>query len=393
MSSQRCPTCKGQEFEICASNPAHTINYGTVVFSQKIDNALCRTCGQVQNYPQPSEEELGKIYRAMTRNVVEGVVHDYSTLPIESAQYEFVMAHAALPGSPRVLDIGCSLGGFLSLFAQNGARVVGCEPSQADGKVAAARGIEIVPRMFSLADYSPASFDLIALRFVFEHLSDPARMLADLKTLLKPGGMVFIEVPDLAHSFIGLDDFFSFGHTFTFSSETLQQMVEAEGYSVAKLAECNNRDLPRRTFPSLRLLATPDGHVPVLKSHVSRSLELVRSYDDARRALVVAIGTRLEQAGVAQAQRLVIYGAGTHSAELLLAFPWLINSCMAFVDGNRELQGHDYFGRPVLSPSELPVLNAERIIISAREAESEILSYLASIGLAERAIPLYSGER
>jgi 2-polyprenyl-3-methyl-5-hydroxy-6-metoxy-1,4-benzoquinol methylase len=389
MAVHQCPVCSETDFEVCAVNPAHTINCGVSVFTKRIVNAICNGCGLVQNVPSLSDEELGEIYRAMTRNIQDGVNVDYSSLPIEHAQHDYVLKHFQLSSDASVFDIGCSLGGFLELFKQKGAQVVGCEPSESDGQVAKARGIEIVPRMFEVGDYAPQSFDLIALRFVFEHLRDPAAMLRDLRTLLKPTGVVFIEVPDLAHPFVGLDDFFSFGHTFTFSRETLQQAAEQCGYRVVALTECDNRDLPRRTFPSLRMIATPSETAVPLASFEERSRGLVTAYADARRLLIQKISDRMEAACVRDSKNLVVYGAGTHSAELVQAFPWLLDQCIAFVDGNRDLQGHQYFERPVLSPNRLPDLGADQIVISAREAETEIANYLETLGLSSLAVRLY----
>jgi SAM-dependent methyltransferase len=335
-----------------------------------------------------AEAELEEIYQAMTRNVQEGVRTDYASLPIESAQHAFVLDCLKLPPEACILDIGCSLGGFLDLFRKAGARVVGCEPSLADGRVARERGIEIVPRMFFAGDYETESFDLIALRFVFEHLKDPTAMLQDLRGLLRPNGAVFIEVPDLAHPFFGLDDFFSFGHTFTFSRETLRQIAEQCGYRTVALRESDNSDLPRRTFPSLRMIATPNADVPPLKSYLECSRKLAIAYAEARNALIRRIDAALKEA-VVKSARLVIYGAGTHTAELLQSFPWLIDQCVAFVDGNRDLQGHTYFGRSVLSPLRLGELAPDRIVISAREAEAEIATFLDSLGLGDRAVRLY----
>jgi 2-polyprenyl-3-methyl-5-hydroxy-6-metoxy-1,4-benzoquinol methylase len=388
MSLQQCPVCRGSAFEVCAVNPAHTINCGSSVFTKRITNAICTGCGQVQNVPILTDAELEEIYEAMTRNVQDGVLTDYASLPIERAQHAFVFDCLELPPKARILDIGCSLGGFLDLFRQAGARVVGCEPSVADGKVAKERGIKIVPRMFNASDYETGSFDLIALRFVFEHLKDPAVMLRDLRGLLSPNGAVFIEVPDLAHPFVGLDDFFSFGHTFTFSRETLRQCAEQCGYRIVALKESDNSDLPRRTFPSLRMIATPDAEIPPLMSYLDCSRRLVKAYAEARETLIQRIGGNLEEAGVKSA-RLVIYGAGTHTAELLQRFPWLMDQCVAFVDGNRDLQGHSYFGRPVLSPLHLGELVPDRIVISAREAETEISTFLDSMGMEGLAVRLY----
>ena len=389
MALQQCPVCRGTNFEVCAVNPAHTINCGVSVFTKRISNAICTGCGLVQNVPSFSDEELAEIYRAMTRNVQDGVKVDWSSLPIEHAQHDFITQYFQQLSGASVFDIGCSLGGFLELFKQKGANVVGCEPSEADGRVAKARGIEIIPRMFEVGDYALQSFDLVTLRFVFEHLRDPSAMLRDLRTLLKPTGAIFIEVPDLAHPFVGLDDFFSFGHTFTFSRETLQQAAERSGYRVVALTECDNRDLPRRTFPSLRMIATPSGTAVALASFAERSRGLVADYEDARRLLIQQIGYRLEAAHVRDSKNLVIYGAGTHSAELIHLFPWLLDRCIAFVDGNRDLQGKQYFERPVLSPEGFSDLGFDQIVISAREAESEIFSYLATLGLSVSAVRLY----
>jgi hypothetical protein len=126
-------------------------------------------------------------------------------------------------------------------------------------------------------------------------------------------------------------------------------------------------------------------------SYVSRSWELTRAYAKAREALIRRIGERLDSAGVSGGA-LVVYGAGTHTAELIQSFPWLMDSCVAFVDGNRDLQGHRYFDRPVLSPACLGEIAPEHILISAREAEAEIAAYLGSMGLDGKAVRLYGGE-
>jgi hypothetical protein len=161
------------------------------------------------------------------------------------------------------------------------------------------------------------------------------------------------------------------------------------GYRVVALTECDNRDLPRRTFPSLRMIATPSETAVPLASFAERSRGLVTAYADARRLLIQKISDRLEAARVRDSKNLVIYGAGTHSAELVQAFPWLLDQCIAFVDGNRDLQVHQYFERPVLSPTRLPDLGSDQIVISAREAEAEISNYLETLGLSSPAVRLY----
>ena len=110
----------------------------------------------------------------------------------------FVAEHACLEGA-RTLDVGCG-GGLLSeALARRGARVTGID--LAPGMIEVARlhaaeeALDIDYRVAAaeeLAATLAASFDVIVCMEMLEHVPQPARMLATLAALVRPGGSVFV---------------------------------------------------------------------------------------------------------------------------------------------------------------------------------------------------------
>lgn len=102
----------------------------------------------------------------------------------------------------RVLEVGCSVGHVTEHLVAAGNTVVGVE---IDPKAAAAAE-RFAERVHVLdLDVTPVSqveharFDVIILGDVLEHLRDPGAALADVLTLLEPGGRVIVSVPNVAH--------------------------------------------------------------------------------------------------------------------------------------------------------------------------------------------------
>ncbi|MFC1935244.1 class I SAM-dependent methyltransferase [Chloroflexota bacterium] len=99
----------------------------------------------------------------------------------------------------RFLDIGCGWGYLLKRAREEfGYEVYGLEPSN---KLAEAcrnqRGLkEVFQGTLEEAEYPPDYFDVVTLSDVLEHLPDPTKALAKISDMLRPGGVVFIKVPN-----------------------------------------------------------------------------------------------------------------------------------------------------------------------------------------------------
>lgn len=96
----------------------------------------------------------------------------------------------------RVLDLGCRDGALTSRYAEGNA-VVGVDADREALAEAAKLGIET--RWADLDEPLPfddAGFDVVVAGELLEHLRDPARVVADVRRVLRPGGTFVGSVPN-----------------------------------------------------------------------------------------------------------------------------------------------------------------------------------------------------
>ena len=120
-------------------------------------------------------------------------LHDLNPLRLQ-----YVQAIAPL-GGRAVIDVGCG-GGILSeAMARGGAKVLGIDLGREVLDVAELHAleakIEVAYRAVAAEDLArerPGSFDLVTCMEMLEHVPDPARTLAALAALVRPGGDVVV---------------------------------------------------------------------------------------------------------------------------------------------------------------------------------------------------------
>ena len=100
------------------------------------------------------------------------------------------LAAAELQGARRVLDIGCGEGQLARLAAQQGAAVVGVDPTWNCVDVAHRRagGVAYARATAGRLPFADASFDTALACLVFEHIDDVDDAIAEVARILEPGG-------------------------------------------------------------------------------------------------------------------------------------------------------------------------------------------------------------
>lgn len=119
-------------------------------------------------------------------------------LPRLRANIESGLRHIprATPGM-RLLDIGCGNGAFLAQARAAGWEVVGVDPDPTAVEVARSHGLDVRQGGVEVLDPARDRFDGITLSHVIEHVHDPLNVLRHCHALLKPGGWIWIETPNL----------------------------------------------------------------------------------------------------------------------------------------------------------------------------------------------------
>jgi O-antigen biosynthesis protein len=107
--------------------------------------------------------------------------------------------------SGRVLDVGCSSGGLGRRLREERRATVIHGIEQHPESVAAARAVldEVIDldlesdQRAALVRSRMASYDVLVLADVLEHLRDPWTVLEDLVAVLRPGGIVVVSIPNV----------------------------------------------------------------------------------------------------------------------------------------------------------------------------------------------------
>ena len=97
----------------------------------------------------------------------------------------------------RLLDVGFGNGGFLKIASEMGWNAEGIDFDPKAVEVARARGLNVSCASAAELSIRNERFDVITLSHVIEHVHDPIALLRDLYRLLKPGGCLWLDTPNL----------------------------------------------------------------------------------------------------------------------------------------------------------------------------------------------------
>ncbi|AMA08219.1 class I SAM-dependent methyltransferase [Picosynechococcus sp. PCC 73109] len=190
---EQCPVCTAQQ-----SKYLFPVKTGKLV--------KCKNCHLIYYTPQPSPQELEEFYNS------EAYRSEFSESPMSGTEFatnRYLQFESALKkyapqilrqSSRKLLDIGCGTGDFLKVAKQYNWQVSGTEISpiasakanQFLGEMCVATGDALSLEL--LSNY----YDMVTLYHVIEHLLDPNTLIQKVYQLLKPGGIFFIETPNIA---------------------------------------------------------------------------------------------------------------------------------------------------------------------------------------------------
>lgn len=137
----------------------------------------------------------------------------------------------------KILDFGCGWGFFLAAAKERGWQAHGLEPLPGHAVYARAKfGVDVLTDTLRDNSFAPEMFDAVTAFQVFEHIPDPSGDVQRLHRVLKPGGLLLIEVPNIdTWSVTMLKDrhrHFVQDHLNFFSAYTLSGLLERNGFSV-----------------------------------------------------------------------------------------------------------------------------------------------------------------
>lgn len=161
----------------------------------------CSACTARFTQDIPLPENIGRYYQSEKyishSNTSKGLVNRlyHGVRKITLGQKRNLIKKVTGLDTGNLLDIGAGTGLFAETMRKTGWKVTGLEPDEAARRRAREMNIVLndVADLFSLP---PASFNVITLWHVLEHVHDIHGYLLQIEKLLQPGGRLIIAVPN-----------------------------------------------------------------------------------------------------------------------------------------------------------------------------------------------------
>jgi SAM-dependent methyltransferase len=155
--------------------------------------------------PLPPSDEKAEVERAAfegeslpeTAQFFAECGGDYKEGPLVRDFTDALDAIGAVHEPGRMLEVGVGTGLFLHLARRRGWQPFGIDIAEGSARQAAA-DFDLSVDVGDFADYAydPTTFDCVAMLDVLEHTLDPVSVLAKAYSVLRPGGVIYIAVPN-----------------------------------------------------------------------------------------------------------------------------------------------------------------------------------------------------
>lgn len=241
----QCPLCGEREGHVVGEQGR---------FGMPVRNLCCRVCATVYVTPRPTPEAMAEYYKSTYRKHYGGVGYltpEGTKVGPEDAEFEAcktrwhaVQAENAIavcktqPGA-RVLEVGCRHAKTLRIMRDRlSIEAFGVEPGEAEALEARQHGVDCFTGI--IEDYQPGEerFDQVQMFHVLEHLHEPLAALIRLRSLLKPGGALLLEVPNVYQPYGPLQsNFFQNVHLVSYSPNTLPALMRRAGFGVTAVVD------------------------------------------------------------------------------------------------------------------------------------------------------------
>ncbi len=364
-----CDLCKSCDLE-------HV--YTPINSNRSLKVFICKNCGLVQSFP--------KIDHVNSRVMKASGDADWGNIRYGKGfrtkhNLEMIDRIRTIDSFSQCLDIGSNRGKFLIEINElnNNLEIWGVEP---DSKILKSYSqkdnFKIINERIENASLPKNYFDLVYCSHTIEHLKSPLDSLIKINTLLREGGIAFLEVPNI--EFLKLDDiieeFFIDKHLYHFSIKTFKNLVEKSGFEILS---CSNNE---EDEINISMVVTPNSRLKKnsIISDYKNNNNLINKYIQTHKSNlkhIKKIANRLNK--IAMQKRLAIWGAGRIFDILVRKGGLDVSKLVGIFDKYlSEITGHTH-GKEILNPKSLISIDPEAVFICSREYFDDISKEIVNI--------------
>jgi len=292
--------------ELCRNESLQSV-YVPERTTRNITVHLCTHCGLVQSLPRA--DRAPRAPASVSGGADWGNVRYGKGFRAKIA-LDAVLRHVG--GEFSLLDVGSNRGSFARALLEASAEVhiTAVEPDERVAQsVADLPRTELLVARIEDTPLETGRFDVVQSCHTLEHVADPARVLADHHRVLKDGGLLVLDVPNIA--IIASDDiveeWFIDKHLTHFSANTLSRMIVDAGFEIIEAPDAT--DLAN-LFIVARKMSPIAPDMTADPQEVESARALFAAYFSNRTRNLEALETVAAELSTIAPQGLAIWGAG-----------------------------------------------------------------------------------
>jgi hypothetical protein len=205
----------------------------------------------------------------------------------------------------------------------------------------------------------------VILSHVLEHVRDVPGAVANVRGVLSPDGIAYVEVPDAtryAECLAAPFQDFNVEHINHFSPSSLANVLRRAAFELVALGQKTIEASPGIPYPAVwaiarvatarpeRAIERDETLIPAIRDYVARSMEEIGVYE-----------SYLDRV-LADVPDIVVWGTGQTTLTLLSNTRVGGSHVAAFTDSNPLYHGRRLAGRPVVAPEDVGMIDAPILV-------------------------------
>jgi len=208
----------------------------------------CVSCGLIFSSPRPSTADISRFFQSEYIEDERRAAEDFTAYRASALKTEASCVRSMLPQGGRLLDVGCASGAFMAEMARDSRWTVsGIEPSRfAAGFARSTHGLDVYCGFLRDAALTENHYDVVTSLDSFYFHPEPNEDLREIRRILRPGGLLVVEIPGLQFRLLkntGILSRLIYGvparlnarlHLFFYSSQTLTALASRHDFALLR---------------------------------------------------------------------------------------------------------------------------------------------------------------
>lgn len=357
-----------EDCELCASEMR--LVYAPEGSQRGLKVYLCPVCGLVQSLP--------RIDRAPRRPAAVSGGADWGNIRYGKGfrtdmALSAIARHSDMAAEQSCLDVGSNRGRFAKAFlaAAPHAHVTAVEPDERVAHSCAGMDrCDLIEARIEDATLADERFDIVHSCHTIEHLAHPLAVLRDHWRVMKPGGLLVLDCPnlDLVGSHDIVEEWFIDKHLYHFTATTLNAMLLAAGFAIVEPPN----DADRENLFVVARKAVPVAVPAFDPAEAAKAEALIATYRETRPRNIAALQQVAAEIGTLMPDGVAVWGAGRIFDSLVRQGGLAADRLSALIDVHLKDHVAERFGCPLSAPEALAQLQPKTIVVMSRSFAAEI---------------------